>query len=135
MAERNKRAAVPDSNHGLYRLKIFGPMRGICLFVPAQIMVPKNQMLMPLQFFKIPFNGPTVAEKEITNDIYGIIPVNTVVPVSHQRGIHFLCVRKGSAAVTDDVFMAQVQIGSIVDHSFTPLLPPGESVILPLLSM
>jgi hypothetical protein len=90
-------------------------------------MIPDDQMLFPLQCVQVFFRRFSVPEKEITDDIDGIVSVNTGIPVPDKRLIHFFSGAEGSGAVPDDILMSQMQVSRVVDQVFHPLTAADSS--------
>jgi hypothetical protein len=107
---------VADLLKGRNRKKVFA---GINVLYPLLVMVPDDKMFFAFQTLQIVLRifG---AEYQITNNINGIVSMNTHIPVINQRIIHFGYILKGTVAMPDDISVPKMKIACKINHVGSP---------------
>ena len=93
---------------------------------PATVVVPGEQHLPAVEHTSDRKGLVGAAHREVAENDHLVRRRHRGVPAFDERGVHLLRVKEGSAAVVDDVAMAEVEIGCEVashDHRIAPTAP------------
>ena len=80
----------------------------ITFFDPVSVMVTDDQMLFSTQLSEILLRRLFVSEHQVAQDKYGIMGVNTLIPVADQNAVHFFNIDKWPVTQANDFFMPQM---------------------------